>query len=66
MKTMELNPMAVSLNESEEKVMSLKKAAKNFLKAMGKFAKATGRFFIVISPAYPQYMESLRRENNAQ
>ena len=65
MKTMELNPMAVSLNESEEKEMNFKDAAKSFLKATSKVAKAIGRILFVISPVYPQYMESLKRESNA-
>ena len=49
MKTMELTPTAMAT-----RVSSFKKTAK-------KFFKATCRFFVVISPAYPQYVESLKR-----
>ena len=65
MKTMLLNPVVVSLNESGEKVKNLKKIAKKSFQAIKRFTKATGRILFVISPVYPQYMENLRRENNA-
>ena len=51
MKTTQLNPTTAALIESTEMAMSFKNAAKKFL-------KATVKFLIVISPAYPQYVES--------
>ena len=50
MKTTQLNPTTAALIESTEMAMSFKNAAKKFL-------KATVRFLIVISPAYPHYVE---------
>lgn len=57
MKTMELTPTTVAKFDSTAmatRMSSFKKAAKRFI-------KATCRFFVVISPAYPQYVESLKR-----
>ena len=57
MKTMELTPTATAkfdCTAMATRVSSFKKTAK-------KFFKATCRFFVVISPAYPQYVESLKR-----
>ena len=51
MKTTQLNPTTAALIESTEMAMRFKNAAKKFL-------KATVRFLIVISPAYPHYVES--------
>jgi uncharacterized short protein YbdD (DUF466 family) len=58
MKTMQVTPMAVAKYEGKESV-------KKFAKAAKKFFAATVRFFIVISPAYPQYVESMRKKNGA-
>jgi hypothetical protein len=55
MKTMQVTPMAVAKYEGKESV-------KKFAKAAKKFFAATVRFFIVISPAYPQYVESMRKK----
>ena len=57
MKTMALTPTTVAKFDSTAmatRMSSFKKAAKRFI-------KATCRFFVVISPAYPQYVESLKR-----
>lgn len=56
MKTMNLTQQAVAGYEREEKVM-------NLMAAIRKFLKAAARFFIVISPIYPMYVESLRKQN---
>ena len=57
MKAMEFTPATAAKFETSTmaaKVSDIKKSAK-------KFIKATCRFFMVISPAYPQYEESLKR-----
>lgn len=56
MKTINLTQQAIAGYEREEKVMNLTSAIRKFL-------KATGRFYIVISPIYPMYVESLRKQN---
>ena len=55
---MQVTPMAVAKYEGKESV-------KKFAKAAKKFFAATVRFFIVISPAYPQYVESMGKKNGA-
>ena len=55
---MQVTPMAVAKYEGKESV-------KKFAKAAKKFFAATVRFFIVISPAYPQYVESMKKKNGA-
>jgi hypothetical protein len=55
---MELTPTTVANFDS--KAMTTR--VSNFKKAANKFIKATCRFFIVISPAYPQYVESMQRK----
>ena len=58
MKAMELTPTTVAQFDNTTmaiRVSNIKKSAKRFI-------KATCRFFIVISPAYPQYVESLKRK----
>lgn len=57
MKAMEFTPATAAKFESSTmaaQVSDIKKSVK-------KFIKATCRFFMVISPAYPQYVESLKR-----
>lgn len=57
MKAMEFTPATAAKFESSTmaaQVSDIKKSVK-------KFIKATCRFFMVISPAYPQYVESLRK-----
>ena len=51
MKTTQLTPTTAALFESTEMAISLKTTVKKFL-------KATVKFLIVISPAYPHYVES--------
>ena len=58
MKTMELTPTTVA-NYSN---MSMTTRVSNFKQSAKKFLKATWRFLMVISPAYPQYVESERRK----
>ena len=58
MKAMELTPTTVAQFDNTTmaiRVSNIKKSAKRFI-------KATCRFFMVISPAYPQYVESLKRK----
>lgn len=57
MKTMDLTPTTVANFNS----MAMTTRVSNFKKAAKKFFKATCRFLIVISPAYPQYVESQKR-----
>ncbi len=58
MKTMELTPTTVANYSS----MSMTTRVINFKEATKKFLKATWRFLMVISPAYPQYVESEKRK----
>lgn len=58
MKAMKLTPTTVAQFDNTTmaiRVSNIKKSAKRFI-------KATCRFFMVISPAYPQYVESLKRK----
>ena len=57
MKTMELTPTTVAKFDS----MTMATRVNNFKKTAKKILKATWRFLIVISPAYPQYVESQKR-----
>ena len=55
---MKLTPTTVAQFDNTTmaiRVSNIKKSAKRFI-------KATCRFFMVISPAYPQYVESLKRK----
>ena len=58
MKTIELTPTTVANFDST----AMTTRVSNFKKAAKKFFKATCRFFVVISPAYPQYVESMQRK----
>ena len=58
MKTIELTPTTVANFDST----AMTTRVSNFKKAAKKFIKATCRFFVVISPAYPQYVESMQRK----
>ena len=57
MKTMELTPTTVANFDST----AMATRVSNFKKAAKKFFKATYRFLMVISPVYPQYVESQKR-----
>ena len=57
MKTMELTPTTVANYNS----MAMTTRVNNIKKAAKKFFKATYRFLMVISPVYPQYVESQKR-----
>ena len=48
--------------EFSELMFENERLVKKFAKAAKKFFAATVRFFIVISPAYPQYVESMRKK----
>ena len=54
---MELTPTTVANYNS----MAMTTRVSNFKKAAKKFFKATYRFLMVISPVYPQYVESQKR-----
>ena len=58
MKTIELTPTTAANFDST----AMTTRVSNFKKAAKKFIKATCRFFVVISPAYPQYVESMQRK----
>ena len=57
MKTMELTPTTVAKFDNT----AMATRVSNFKKAAKKFFKATYRFLMVISPVYPQYVESQKR-----
>ena len=59
MKTIGLTPTTVA--NFDGTAMTTKMS--NFKKAAKKFIKATCRFFVVISPAYPQYVESMQKKS---
>ena len=54
---MELTPTTVANFDST----AMATRVSNFKKAAKKFFKATYRFLMVISPVYPQYVESQKR-----
>ena len=54
---MELTQTTVAKFDS----MTMATRVNNFKKTAKKILKATWRFLIVISPAYPQYVESQKR-----
>ena len=58
MKAIELTPTTAANFDST----AMTTRVSNFKKAAKKFIKATCRFFVVISPAYPQYVESMQRK----
>ncbi len=58
MKAIELTPATAANFDST----AMTTRVSNFKKAAKKFIKATCRFFVVISPAYPQYVESMQRK----
>ena len=55
MKTMNLTPTAAAMYENKEVINKFKKTLKKVL-------AGTIRFLVVISPAYPQYVESQRKK----
>ena len=57
MKAMELTPTTVA--QFDNTTMATR--VSNFKKSAKKFFKATYRFLMVISPVYPQYVDSLKR-----
>ena len=58
MKAIELTPTTAANFDST----AMTTRVSNFKKAAKKFIKATCRFFVVISPAYPQYVENMQRK----
>ena len=59
MKAIEFTPATAANFDS----MAMETRVSNFKKTAKKFLKATCRFFVVISPAYPQYVESMKKQS---
>ncbi len=58
MKAIELTPTTAANFDST----AMTTRVSNFKKAAKKFIKATCRFLVMISPVYPQYVESMQRK----